>query len=264
MKDKIKRYLEMNKIKLPLLIAAIGFVVAAIFLCAKFSQSSNNGNTSLKEDSIHRVTILAVGDAMAHMPQQNSAKINDSEVYDFQSVFQYIEPLVKSADISIVNYETNAAGKPYSGYPRFSAPDTFIYALKDVGFNFFVNANNHSADKGYVGITRTIDVMDQWDIDHTGTFKNAAERKKNYPFIKKINGMRVAILNYTYGINGSLLPRGTIINQIDTVQMAMDIKKAKDSLSDAIVACMHWGVEDQRMNKKILLISFSDKELMLL
>lgn len=246
MKIMIIKYLKMNKIKIPLLIAAIGFIVAAIFVCANNSHPSVNENYYLKADSIHRVTILAVGDAMAHMPQQNSAKQSDSEIYDFQSVFQFIEPLVKSADISIVNYETNAAGKPYSGYPRFSAPDTFIYALKDVGFNFFINANNHSADKGYVGLTRTIEVMEQWNIEHTGTFKNKNERKKHYPFIKKINGMRIAILNYTYGINGNLLPKGTVINEIDTIQMAIDIKKAKDSLSDAIVACLHWGVEDQR------------------
>ena len=58
------------------------------------------------------------------------------------------------------------------------------------------------------------------------------------------NGIRIAILNYTYGTNGIPLPEDMpfAVNLMDKEQMAEDIERAKQ-ISDFVVVCPHWGTE---------------------
>ena len=219
------------------------------FVMISFIKKNNHSDKEPKKeiiDSFIRISIVVAGDAMAHYPQIASAYNDTNKDYDFYPVFQYISPVIKKFDFSIVNYETTAGGKPYTGYPQFSAPDTLAYIIKDAGFKFFVNANNHSVDKGLKGITNTIDVFDKYNIPHTGTFKDEASRNEVYPSIQVINGLKIAILNYTYGTNGLFIPEPKIVNTIDTNVIKVDLKKALDSIPDAVVVCMHWGIEYQR------------------
>jgi len=106
-----------------------------------------------------------------------------------------------------------------------------------------LTANNHSCDKGQKGIERTIEMMDSLNIPHIGSYINAEEREKQYPYMLEKNGFRLALLNYTYGTNGIPVPHPNIINQIDTLQIETDIETAKAQHPDAIIAFMHWGVE---------------------
>lgn len=45
------------------------------------------------------------------------------------------------------NLEVTLGGKPYSGYPAFSAPDEYLYAVKEAGFDVLLTANNHCLDR---------------------------------------------------------------------------------------------------------------------
>ncbi len=219
------------------------------FIIFSFIRSAENRELEKKKqsvDSIIKVSFVVAGDAMAHYPQITSAYSSTTNDYNFYPVFQYIAPIIKKFDFSIVNYETTAGGKPYTGYPQFSAPDTLAYVLKDAGFKFFINANNHSCDKGLKGINNTIDIFEKYKIPHTGTFKNEESRNNTYPSIQIINGLKIAILDYTYGTNFIAIPEPSIVNMIDTVQIKKDLKTASDSLPDAILVCMHWGIEYQR------------------
>jgi poly-gamma-glutamate synthesis protein (capsule biosynthesis protein) len=122
-------------------------------------------------------------------------------------------------------------------------------ALKDFllsGFDFLITANNHSLDRGKKGLERTIAVLDQLKIEHTGTFKDEKTRNENYPFIKILKNKKIAILNYTYGTNGLKVEFPNIVNAIDTNQIRKDIQKAKSLKSDFILLTLHWGSEYQR------------------
>jgi poly-gamma-glutamate synthesis protein (capsule biosynthesis protein) len=57
------------------------------------------------------------------------------------------------------------------------------------------------------------------------------------------NNITVALLNYTYGTNEIPTPEPTVVNRIDTLQMAADIAHAKRLSPDIIVAAIHWGEE---------------------
>ncbi len=192
-----------------------------------------------------RLSLLFAGDIMGHDSQIASAYDATTKTYDYTSCYQFVKPYLASADIAIGNLELTLAGPPYKGYPAFSSPDQLLLTLKEAGFDVLVTANNHSCDKGKRGIERTIEMLDSLNIPHTGTFTDEASKLNDYPLMLSKNGFKLALLNYTYGTNGIAVPSPTIVNPIDTVQMAKDIAKAKRDSADIIISFMHWGSEYQ-------------------
>ena len=100
---------------------------------------------------------------MSHGPQINAARNEKTDSYDYDASFQFVKPIIESHNIAIANLEVTHAGKPYSGYPQFSAPDELSPALKNAGFDVLLTCNNHSCDGGAKGVIRTLDVLDQLD-----------------------------------------------------------------------------------------------------
>lgn len=188
------------------------------------------------------ISLLFAGDAMQHKNQIDDAKQIDGS-YDYSLYFGKVKEEIKSFDIAVVNLEVTLGGKPYTGYPMFSAPDEYAKAIKNAGFDIILTANNHSADRRKLGIERTINMLDSLNLLHTGTFKDSLEREIYYPLMLIKNGIRLAILNYTYGTNGVVVKAPNIVNIIDTVQIKQDIIQANKLGADIIIANMHWGDE---------------------
>jgi poly-gamma-glutamate synthesis protein (capsule biosynthesis protein) len=187
------------------------------------------------------LNLLFIGDVMAHQRQIDAAKTGGG--YAFETCLKFVQPYFEEADMTIANLETTLAGKPYSGYPAFSAPDELVTALQQAGVNVLLTANNHSCDKGRKGVERTISVLDSLCIMHTGTFYDSAHRNQTYPLLLKKNNIMVGLLNYTYGTNGIPTPEPTVVNRIDTTQMAIDIALTKSLSPDIVVVAIHWGEE---------------------
>jgi poly-gamma-glutamate synthesis protein (capsule biosynthesis protein) len=141
------------------------------------------------------------------------------------------------------NLEVTLAGPPYKGYPQFSAPDELAIALKEIGMDVLVTANNHSLDRGRKGVERTIEMLDSLKIIHTGTFRDTVNRMNDYPLFIQKNGFVLALLNYTYGTNGIPIPEPNVVNMLDTVLMKKDITRAKEGKPDFIVVFTHWRKE---------------------
>jgi poly-gamma-glutamate synthesis protein (capsule biosynthesis protein) len=192
------------------------------------------------------LTLMFVGDVMGHGPQITSALDKKTGKYDYEDVFSRMAPVFGLADFVIANLEVTLAGPPYSGYPQFSSPDELADGLTNAGVNVLVTANNHTVDRGKKGITRTIDVLNDKKIPFAGAYKDSLHRDSTYPLILEQNGIRLAILNYTYGTNGIPVPSPTIVNLIDTALIRADYLKAKTFEVDEVIAFMHWGVEYQR------------------
>lgn len=196
-----------------------------------------------------KISLLFAGDLMQHVTQINAARTPQG-AYDYSSYFALVKEEISQADIAIANLEVTIGGKPYSGYPQFSAPDEYLFAIKDAGFNVLVTANNHSLDRRQKGLERTIQMLDSLHIPYAGTYINKVERSKLYPLLLEQNGFRIALLNYTYGTNGLEVTPPNIVNYIDKELMATDIAAAKALQPDAIIACMHWGEEYQSLPNK--------------
>jgi poly-gamma-glutamate synthesis protein (capsule biosynthesis protein) len=193
-----------------------------------------------------RVTLLFAGDVMAHMPQISSAYDSSTGTYDFNPVFSLVKPLVSKPDVAIANLETTLAGKPFAGYPQFSAPDSLATALKHAGFDILITANNHCLDRGQQGLERTVEMLDSFGIPHTGTFVNDSVRKSTYPYIFEVKGVKLALLNCTYSTNGIPVQRPNVVNYIDTNEIRRDLSRAKQANVDYTIVTIHWGIEYDR------------------
>ena len=223
--------------------------------CTSRSQAKRDSIIDTLSDSLSdsifptdTLRLLFVGDLMQHQGQINAARTSTG--YDYSTCFAYVKEEIKKADLSIANLEVTLGGKPYKGYPAFSAPDEFLTAIHDAGFNVLVTANNHSLDRGKSGLERTIQLIDSLKVPHAGTYINADEREKKYPLLLEKNGFRIALLNYTYGTNGIPVTPPNIVNYIDTAIIVKDIEESKAMKPDAIIACMHWGIEYQSLPDK--------------
>jgi poly-gamma-glutamate synthesis protein (capsule biosynthesis protein) len=194
--------------------------------------------------SNHTVNLVFVGDAMQHAPQITAAQQPDG-TYDYTPCFQYIEDDIQWADLAVVNLECPLGGKPYTGYPCFSAADSYAQRLKDVGFDLFLTANNHCLDRRDKGLVRTCQTLDSLHIPHIGTYRDQQERDRLVPYIVNVKGIKIAFLDYTYGTNGIPVQGNVIVNLLDQQQIERDIALARERGADAICVNLHWGIEYQ-------------------
>ena len=190
-------------------------------------------------------SIVVAGDAMMHMPQYYAALQPDGTC-SFDTCFQAIVPVLARYDAAVVNLETTLPGSGYSGFPRFGAPDAFAEALQRTGFGIFLMANNHCCDKDRRGMLRTLSVLDSLGIQHLGVYRDVQERDSLYPYVIDHQGLRVALLNATYGTNGLPVPAGMCVNMLDTAAIRTDIARAKEQQADVIIMMPHWGEEYHR------------------
>ncbi len=195
-----------------------------------------------------RLTLLFVGDLMQHRAQIDAARKDNT--YDYSACFRHVKNEISRADLAIGNLEMPLGGRPYTGYPAFSAPDEFLYAIRDAGFDVLLTANNHCLDRRRKGLERTIHLLDSLDIPRAGTYINKVEREQRYPLIVEKKGFRIAFLNYTYGTNGIPVSEPNVVNFIDREQMKADILAARRKRPDVIIACMHWGLEYRLLPEK--------------
>lgn len=189
--------------------------------------------------------LLFVGDAMQHQAQLDRARqLGTNGSYDYSDCFTLIAPEITAADYAVCNLEVPLGGGPdYSGYPCFSAPDSYAKALKDAGFDMFLTANNHCLDRRSKGARATLKALDRLGVDHIGTYNDSTERRRLTPFIKNINGIKVGFLNYTYGTNGIEPDNGIEVNLIDRKRIAEEMAQTRAAGAEILVVTMHWGVE---------------------
>lgn len=215
---------------------------------SKANLNIGDGKTSetvaFEDTTIH---LTAIGDIMCHGPNYKAAYISSSDSYDFYPFFKNISNYTSKADLTIGNLETTFAGKArgYSGYPTFNSPAELGQAIKDIGVDVLGTANNHCMDKGYSGLSSTLDVLDEMGFSHMGTSRSVDEQ--NTILVKDVNGINIAFLAFTYGTNGISIPKDKsfCVNLIDRDLIAKQIESAKRLNVDMICVNMHWGVEYQ-------------------
>lgn len=193
--------------------------------------------------------LLFAGDAMQHKAQLDAASTGNG-TYSYIECFEPVKDLVMDADYAVVNLETPLGGKPYRGYPCFSAPDSYAEALIASGFDLLLTANNHTLDARDRGLKRTVSVLDSLAIDHIGTYKNATARNEELPLVVNIKGFKVGFLNYTYGTNGIEIQTDVVVDYINREKMADDIAATRRAGAEIICVAVHWGDEYQLLPNK--------------
>lgn len=236
-------------------VLAAGVTLTALLLLRSDGQETFIARDHLQADTVRTpqpqcdtISILIMGDIMQHITQLRSAlrpgkDLDDPASYDYSSYFTQLKEYITRSDYSVANMEFTVGVKPYSGYPRFSAPESLAEEVAGAGIDLFLCANNHICDKGKEGIASTINLYHDMDISYTGIYRNEAEESEKNPLIAEINGIRVAFINFTYGTNGLPIPEPYIVNMMDSVHVKRVIMRAKEDSSDFIIVLPHWGEE---------------------
>ncbi len=190
------------------------------------------------------VTLLAVGDNLIHREVVASGKKKDG-TYNYDHLYSNLKEEISAADIAVVNQETIFGGAKlgYSGYPRFNSPEQIGDAILGAGFDVVLQATNHTLDMGESGLENA---TAYWKTKPGITvlgINESAQAREQIPIVTK-NGIKIAMLNYTYSLNGFSLPKDKpyLVNMLDKDKMAEDIARAKEE-ADFIIVFPHWGTE---------------------
>lgn len=191
------------------------------------------------------ISLIMVGDILQHTPVAESALKEDGS-YDFSAVFSQMKDEISAADIALVNQEVILGGAELgiSGYPSFNAPYELGDALVESGFDVVLHATNHALDKGKKGVMNCLSFWQENhpDIAVLGIHESVEDQSEIYVYEQ--DGIRLAILNYTYGTNGIPLPGDMpfAVDLLNKEKIADDLRRAKE-LADFVIVCPHWGTE---------------------
>ena len=168
---------------------------------------------------------------------------------DYGPFLSRLSSRFEGADLAIANMEFTLAGEPYTGYPAFSAPDAYAEYVHQQGINVFLTANNHILDKGQDGLVRTLSVYDRMEqegkIRYTGISKDIHQDTCTNPLLFNIRGIRLALINFTYGTNAGSSHAWPKVNRMNRISILPAIERAKRAKADFIIALPHWGMEYQ-------------------
>ena len=244
--------------------------------------NSNNtlSNVHLKSEITHLLTnelkqklnssirISYIGDLILLKQQVISAYNKELKKYDFNDIFKYTKDHFKKSDLTIGVFEGPTAGGGIEEYStsnyddgiklHLNFPDEFAEAVKNSGINFVTTANNHLLDKGIKGAMRTLDILDKYNIEHIGSYRNEIEKENNKIKILNVENVKIAFLAYTqymnyYGIKTiyekypfltSILPNEKhIFFEKILEEIKKDIEKVKNSGADLIAVLLHMGTQ---------------------
>jgi hypothetical protein len=195
-------------------------------------------------------TIVAAGDVLPHLPVLSDARATGGG-YDFGPLLAPLNPWVQGADLALCHMEVpiTPAGTAPSGYPLFGTPPEIAASLKAQGWDGCSTASNHSVDRGFGGVTATLDAFDAVGLGHDGTARSAAEQAQPQLYQLERAGQTITVAHVAaaYGTNGMPIDsdKPWSVNLIDVPAMAAQAAAARAAGADLVIASVHCCVEYQ-------------------
>ena len=208
-KKKEARMIRILTVVVAALIVAVIVIVAVSCSHKKEApKGSSNQEVSTEEASTEaarsEIELIAVGDVLMHTPLLNYADQGDG-TYDFNHIFSVMKDDISKADIAVCNQETPIDTTiPADGGIQFifNTPGAIGDAEINAGFDIIQQASNHSYDEGSDGILHTIDYWKTKEGQAVMIGMNESQEKRDTITYYEKNGIKFALINYTYGLNG--------------------------------------------------------------
>ena len=182
-----------------------------------------------------------------------------------------IAPVLRSADIAVVNLETAVTngGSPTAKEFTFRAPATAFAALRGAGVDVASMANNHGLDYGLEGLRDSLAAAKRYRLPLIGIGLDDAQAYR--PFRRTVNGQRIAVIGATQVLDDELISAWTAgpgkpgLASAKNVPRLLRAVRAVRKTSETVVVFLHWGVEleqcpsaDQRQLAKQLVAAGAD------
>ena len=277
-RNTVKNKKRQVQIQLWIVLVILVLIIAgAIFGTAKLIKKNVNKDTSAQpqstetpvvakapEETTTSLSLVMVGDNLIHSSVYRDAqRLAGGSGYDFKPIIEYIKEKVQNYDLAYYNQETVLGGTELgvSDYPTFNSPQEAGDAMLDAGFNLVSLATNHTMDRGEKAVLASIEYWKKHEDDVLAVGAYSSEEERNKVQIREKNGIKYAMLSYTYGTNGIPVPNGKdyLVNvwptdlslndpsrdkdyQAYKEQVKKDIEAVRDQV-DVLMVAMHWGVE---------------------
>ena len=221
------------------------FYVLLFSACSPFASDTKTQKSTQK---IQKLSLIMTGDALLHKRVYKDAEFKDKGSkmgysYDFSKALSRISPIISNYDLAFYNQESILGGKEIglSTYPNFNSPQEFGEAMVELGFNLVSLANNHTLDRGERAVLNSLKFWQgKKGVLTSGSY--ASLKEANEVRIYEKNGIKYALLAYTYGVNGNPIPKPYLVNLIDKNKIAADIAKLRLKV-DLLLVSLHWGEE---------------------
>ena len=210
--------------------------------------ASSSGQFKENDSDEKTARIMANGDLLYHIPIYRTALKEDGS-YDFHENFEYVKPWLKQADLVLGDFEGTVNKDHYlAGYPLFNAPGEVMDAIKDAGYQVLDLAHNHILDSQIEGVVSTAQAIEKAGMTPIGVYTH--ESRDQAPIvIKEVNGIKVALLAYSYGFNGieqyiSQEDYNRYLSDLNEDKMKAEIERAEKE-ADITVIMPQMGIEYQ-------------------
>lgn len=240
--------------------AALGVIAVCLLITAFI-----NGWITMPqwpEDPNNTTPPVVQEDTVIHIVAGGDINITDKVVasggsgYDYSQVFMDILPVLSGADLTIANFEGNACGAPY-GSQMTSAPQQLLAALQSAGVDVLQTANSQSLTNGLIGLSATNNAIRAAGMQPVGTYADNGEFERYGGYlIYEIQGIRIALVAFTKGMDGRNLPEGSehcvnllytdyssTYKNIDRTGITAVLSAAAKEEPDITIALLHWGGE---------------------
>ena len=227
----------------------------------------------VEEPDYTDINLLMVGDILFHYQVRQSGLQSDGS-RNYDHIFAHFKSELEGKDIKVLNQETPLGGAEiggdapdgYGSYPMFNGPQEMADAEAKAGFNVILRATNHALDAGYEGARSELSYWKEHfpEVTVIGEVNpDDATASVDDVYVYEKDGFKVAVLNYTFDLNGIEDPNG-IVSMLEEEHVHTTMAKARE-LADMIVVFPHWGEEyettpnaEQRMWAELLVQDGAD------
>lgn len=267
-KQRQSYYRQMKWLKAGLIVTACVLVLCGgVLLAASQGWLTPGDNTAASqptETAPTEQTQPQVPDTVIHLVAGGDLNITDKVVasgvtdggYDYTEAFLDVMPILASADLSILNFEGNLYGAPY-GSETTSAPDELMQALGAAGVDVIQTANSSTLNNGLLGLRQTLSGIAAAGMMRVGSYADSEDFEKYEGFlILEVQGIRIALVSFTKGMDGKGLPEGSedcvnllytdyssTYQKVDTDGITKVLRAAQAQQPDITIALLHWGSE---------------------
>lgn len=157
--------------------------------------------------------------------------------------FGNISSYLKDSDFVVGNLECMCKGNQGENLlkkPRLKTDTNTLDFLKDINLTTATLAHNHIYDNLESGYEKTINKLDELNINHLGA--GYSNKEASSPLVIEKDNIKIAYLNYVTSDTNPNIPDGSRlhVNKFDLKNIKSEIKNIKKDV-DFIVCLFHWG-----------------------
>ncbi len=193
------------------------------------------------------ISLVSIGDMLMHYGVNYKALWSGN--WDYSYLYGSTHEAIAAADLAIVNNECPMGGNELGNisYPCFNVRTELGDTEVATGFDVILCASNHTMDQGINGLLNTANFWDTNYPDIAMLGIHATEEDAKEITVVNVQGIDIALLNYTYGLNGYSLPEDMpfacdLMTDWTKEKIQSDITRARD-MADFVIVFPHWGTE---------------------